>query len=212
MGSEMTLQIGNRTEVITGQDLDRYAENIGLSPIAIDRCSRLFIADIYMHERFGGVEPWVIVQEIAALENGRSIRGTKPALEFEHEPLRGLWHKHYFCARFVARNMINQLARGRSKAIIDGVLHPQSPTIITDEMINELARRLTVEQIDERERLDRLTGEWIVFAKHDGRNYYLCLATHTSGDQVIFDRVVSACLPQFPFLSDIIHIPIPDQF
>lgn len=211
MECEVTLQIGDKTEILTGADLDQYADSIGLSSIAKDRYSGALTADIYVHERFAGIEPWVIVQEVVALETGRSVRGTKPESPFKGELLRGLWHKHYTCARFVARNMINQLGRGKSNRIIAEVLNLESPTIITDVMINELARRLTVEQIEEREQFGELTGEWIVFAKHAGRNYYLCLATHNSGDKAIFDRIVSACLPQFPFLSEIVRLPAPDD-
>jgi hypothetical protein len=40
-----------------------------------------------------------------------------------------------------------------------------------------LVHRLYVDGFEERA-AQRLTGDWIIFAKHDGQNYYLDLATH----------------------------------
>jgi hypothetical protein len=48
---------------------------------------------------------------------------------------------------------------------------------------------------------DELTGEWIIFAEHDGKNYYLCLATRKEGYDVIADKIKSECCPEFPFLQ-----------
>jgi hypothetical protein len=47
-----------------------------------------------------------------------------------------------------------------------------------------------------------LTGEWIVFARHEGQNYYLCLATHDevrANPSVLVERI-SGCTGEFPFL------------
>ena len=52
----------------------------------------------------------------------------------------------------------------------------------------------------ERSRDQRLTGEWIVYARHEGRNYYLCLARHDEEDATIFDRIKNGCVDEFPFL------------
>jgi hypothetical protein len=201
MKCEFTMHIGDKTETVTDADLARYADETGLNHVANDRCSCVFVMDLLLHERFLGVEAWAIVEEIKALEEERCGVGTKPASQFQHEPLRGFWHKHYFCARFVAQNMLNQLAGGRIEAVVNETLDANPPTVITEQIANQLAHRLTVEQIEQREDAGQLTGEWIIFAKHGGQNYYLCLATHHSGDQAIFDRIKSTCFPQFPFLS-----------
>jgi len=57
------------------------------------------------------------------------------------------------------------------------------------------------ESSEERENQSKLTGEWIVFAKHQGRNYYVTLATHTTGDQHTFDEIKSMAHAEFPFLA-----------
>jgi hypothetical protein len=203
MKCEFTIHIGDKTETVRDADLARYADKIGLNRVANDRCSSVFVMDLLLHERFLGVEAWAIVEEIKALEEGRCGVGTKPASQFQHEPLCSLhlWKKHYFSARFVAHNIKNQLGRGKLTRLVNKIFDPQNPRIITEEMITELAHAATVEQIEQREDAGELTGEWIIFAKHEGQNYYLCLATHESGDQALFNRITSTCIPQFPFLS-----------
>jgi hypothetical protein len=201
MRCEVTLHVGNHTDTISDIELDRYADEIGLNAIAKDRCSWAFLMDLLLHERYLGVEAWAIVEEIRALEQGKCGVGTKPASQFQHKPLRGFWHKHYFCARFTAQNILNQLAGGRLETIVNDTLSANLAAIVPDQMWNHLAHTATVQQIEEREDAGRLTGEWIIFAKHHAQNYYLCLAAHDSGDQAIFEKVKSTCFPQFPFLS-----------
>lgn len=52
---------------------------------------------------------------------------------------------------------------------------------------------------------ERLTGEWIVFAKHEGLNYYLTLTTH---DRTLHQddrqQIENICYPEFPFLQEIL--------
>lgn len=199
---EAILQVGDKTETISDNELSRYADEVGLNRIANDRYSRVFALDLLLHERFRGVEAWAIVDDIKALEQGRFDVRTKPAAQFRRAPLRGFWHKHYFSARFVAQNIINQLAGGRGEAVVRATLGAilQGPS--TEQMETQLAHRLTIEPMEEREAAGRLTGEWIIFVKHAGLNYYLCLANHESGDQAIYDRIKSTCFPQFPFLAE----------
>ena len=44
-------------------------------------------------------------------------------------------------------------------------------------------------------------GEWIVFKKHEGKKYYLCLACHYEGDKKIFENKIMKCLSEFPELK-----------
>lgn len=46
-----------------------------------------------------------------------------------------------------------------------------------------------------------LRGEWIVFKKHEGKNYYLCLASHYEDDKTIFEEKLMKCLTEFPELN-----------
>ena len=46
-----------------------------------------------------------------------------------------------------------------------------------------------------------LKGEWIVFKKHEGKKYYLCLACHYEDDKIIFEEKLMKCLVEFPELN-----------
>ncbi|MDY8137506.1 hypothetical protein [Aquimarina sp. 2201CG5-10] len=46
-----------------------------------------------------------------------------------------------------------------------------------------------------------LKGEWIIYKKVDGKKYFLCLATHKEGDEVIYDKKIKTCLEEFPELK-----------
>ena len=48
-----------------------------------------------------------------------------------------------------------------------------------------------------------VTGEWIIFHKHNGLNYYLTLGSHLEDDAAIFARVALACkFDKMPFKFD----------
>ena len=81
------------------------------------------------------------------------------------------------------------------------IFDPNKSPVVTKEMINELSHRVVVESLEDRGANNKLTGEWIVFAKHQGQNYYLCLTNHESGDENIAQSIKSACVPQFSFLN-----------
>lgn len=68
-------------------------------------------------------------------------------------------------------------------------------------MIEELARRATTKHVERRDVEGKLTGEWLIFAKHGGENYYLSLNTHVAGDQFIYDRIMEHCPKNFPELQ-----------
>jgi hypothetical protein len=53
-----------------------------------------------------------------------------------------------------------------------------------------------------------IRGEWIVYAKVDEVNYYLCLATHSEkndNDKAIYDRIIP-CFKEFPELNNILKL------
>jgi hypothetical protein len=60
--------------------------------------SELIWLDMYTLDAGFGVSPHDILSAIKDLENGEPETGIKP--------LKGLWHKHYFSAHFVAKNIL----------------------------------------------------------------------------------------------------------
>lgn len=195
------VHLGDQTEAITSEDLSGYAETVHLNSYAEGRYSWLFVLNMLSYQRLYGINPFQIVDEIRVLEDPTKITKTKPASQFSRIPLKGLWHKHFFCSRFLAHNITNHLSGGKLDKLVSEVLDPNKSPIVTESMIRELSHRVTVEPFEQRAAEGQLTGEWIVFAKHEARNYYLCLATHGTEDQSIYNSIQAACWPQFPFLA-----------
>ena len=190
-----------QSKTFTQAELSEFAHTVGLDRVVKDRYSWLFVMRLFLYMQVHGINPFQIIAEIKVLEEDALSTGTKTATQFSHFPLKGLWHKHYFCARFIAKNIVNELSGGRLSALVEEVLDPARSPIITDEMIKELSHRVVHETLEGRQAQGKLTGEWIIFAKHGGKNYYLSLSTHNAGDQAIFDEIKSICYPQFPFLK-----------
>jgi hypothetical protein len=192
---------GDEPKTITEENLAEYAHHIGLDRIASGRCSWLFVLNLFLFDKINGIDPKLVVEEIEVLEGQGSGIGTKPATQFKKEPLKGLWHKHFFSAHFVPRNLRNQLGKDGIKNLVEEVLDPAKSPVVTVDMVNELSRRVVIDSLEKREELHNLTGEWIIFKKYDSKNYYLCISTHKEGDQVIYDQIKSTCFQQFPFLE-----------
>ncbi|MFA5685018.1 MAG: hypothetical protein WCZ65_06230 [Lysobacteraceae bacterium] len=198
------VHVGTEIKTFTEVELGEYAGLVGLDKAAPGRYSWLFVMQLYLHAEVNGIDPSMIVGELKALEGGTSPAGTKPATEFTREPLKGLWHKHFFSAHFVGHNLANHHAGGRLGKLVEQVMDPKKYPVITAELINKLTHEIVTGAFEKREAQDKLTGEWIVFAKHGGQNYYLCLATHETGDQAIYDQIESACFRQFPALNPVV--------
>lgn len=148
-----------------------------------------------------------ILQEIEVLEctpNARQTR-TKKAAPFTGPLLRGLWHKHHSQAVFIARNLEIQWGldkpRKEPKKLINRITTiVQSSTIPDEKKIEALAEMFVSDGYRERGEAHGITGEWIVYARHEGVNHYLTLGTHTEGDDAIRARVL-ACCGEFPYLD-----------
>lgn len=180
-------------------NLGEYAHLCGLDRVVPGRFSWFFVVQLFVHAELSGVDPTTVVNEIRDLESGWSRLGTKPASEFTRAPLKGLWKKHFFSARYLAKNLLNQLSRECRHELVADAFGPEG-SIITADKIRDLAERVTVGTLERRAAQNKLTGEWIVFAKYGDRNYYLCLATHDAGDEAIHHDVMR-CAGEFPFLS-----------
>ena len=189
-----TVFLNDKELKITNEELSTFADDFGFKNSYKNRVSELLILDLFVYATEFGVSPYDVVEEIENLENGDGTTQTKLATEFTRPPLAGLWHKHYFSAHFLVPNIQNALKGGKLDDLINEVMDPLKSSIITKEMISEFAHRVTNEPVEERANSNKLTGEWIVFAKEAGKNYYLCLNTHNSGDQQIVDRIRENCL------------------
>lgn len=185
-------------------DLTKFASNLGLDVIAPGRYTNLFVFKLYLFIEFEDIECDFILEEIKALEGLSNMApATKPPTKFTREPLKGLWHQHFFASRFAEKNIAAHMTSKRVSETVDRICVPSEP-ILTPKMLDDLAAALTTGAFLEREDNCKLTGEWIVFAEHGGQKYYLTLAPHPEGkegDQRLFDEIKKMGYSKFPFLA-----------
>lgn len=149
-----------------------------------------------------------ILDIIECQENGTTVN-TRP---FNRPPLNGLMHIHHNSTSFRARNILNywkKKSKGKDEVkyqnellteIYSDLLKNYDSTIAAQKVLTVFLNRLHYECVFRN--INEHTGEWIVFAQRDNINYYLCLATHNDGDQVIYDRLK----PCFEELSQLLTI------
>ena len=210
-----TIQKPDKTLEITGGQACQFASHFIRDKDLLSRMSELFLVDLYVYCQEFGVAPGQIIQEIEGMEAGGSTkRGTKPAEPFTREALKGLWHKHFFSALFMAENLRIGLGKGRLRKLVSEALDPsnakpgETHEEYADRVSRELATQTVNETLDLRRGGGKLTGEWIVFARHEGKNYYLSLNTHKDGDPYIRARIIEFCLEEFPFIYGILETPL----
>ncbi len=169
---------------------------VGQSDLA-SRMSEMIWFDILLHNEVFGIDPVEILDAVKEVEAGEVTLRSKRATQFTHEPLKGLWHKHYFAARFMAHNILLGLGKNGLRKIITAELDATKSPVVTEEMLRAVAERVTRGTLETRHEAGKITGEWIVFARHEGKNYYLCLATHGTGDDVVFEKITNGCAQDF---------------
>lgn len=202
---ELTFNVHENGQMrqVTPKELRDYALMYGLENIAAGRYSSLFVLNLMMLDRLNAVDPFQVIEELKFLEGGRPSLQTKPASPFNRDHLKGLWHKHFMPAlpSVMAHNIMNHLGRHGARKLIEEVFDPEKSPVVTQEMIDELSHRIVIESMEKRGAQEKLTGEWIVFAKEEDGNYYLGIWSHTAGDESIASSIKAACVPEFPFVE-----------
>jgi hypothetical protein len=192
-------------------ELQDFANGIGLEQAAPDRYSFLLVLGLFGSFKAGVLNPAEVVHEIRALEAIGPPSRLKPPIQNRYQPLKGLWHKHYLedGIRSTAMNVQRGLNRHGMPLFEQRIREAEAageerymsaddiPALVNDVISGNLRRLADAEA---------LTGEWIVFAQHEARNYYLCLATHESNTHDYVRRQIDAiCCLEFPFLSSMLE-------
>jgi hypothetical protein len=171
-----------------------YAERVSTS-----------LAVLLLALREGRGDYFAVLDELDFLDGVKRSSKAKSPEPFRHPLLRRFWHKHYSSARHIPRNIGLRwgLDRGGNQALDQALAaiareHGEDP----DMWPRVLAHRLTVEGYEAR--AGRLTGEWILYAMHEGRNYYLTLGTHKEGKdpEEPLSRLRRHCAAEWPFLFE----------
>lgn len=198
------IRVHNGTEIeqIDPDKIEELAKFYGLDALIPNRYTSLLVVNLYLLDKVSGVNPAQVIEEIKNLEGLAPSQQTKPATEFKGSFLKGLWHKHFLptLPSSFAHNILNHLGKNGLAKLVEEVFDPAKSSTVTREMIDELAHRVVEESIVDRGAAEKLTGEWIIFAKENGQNYYLCISPHASEDENIANHV-RVCAHEFPFLS-----------
>jgi len=189
---------------VSREELMQYADNnIAFHGLDISRISTVFISQIYQLGISGALNINAIMDEVKYLEGKREVSKTGAEKPFRGKLLKGLHKKHFSDAHFIMKNICLHLGveNGNTKNL-DKILHEaavkKDAGCPEHEIVNYLTHHLTAGAYQERSK-KALTGEWIVFKKHEGKNYYLVLAEH-GNDELISNYVRLAYEMDFNFL------------
>ena len=193
----------------TDEILD-FAKLIGLDSVAPGRYSVLLVLGLFGGFKSGQQGPEKIISEISALEGSGVSTGLKAPTKFIHPPLKGLCHKHHLQDGLpsMALNLQKGLKKFGMPLMNEWIQEAQESgeerifsekhvgPIIADIMSGNW-KRLVDQQA--------LTGEWIIYAQHEGKNYYLCLGTHdTTTHEDLRRQIDAVCCLEFPFLNGLL--------
>lgn len=161
------------------------------------KCSTTLLNQLFYKYIINGLCPTNVLCQIEYIdgikqteptETKKSKFGLKKPTKFKHFPLKNYWHAHYFDARYLPNNLMNCI-----DTLIDIFLRKsQENKKITSSDIDNI--------IQDRIKDNELTGEWIIYTKHEGKTYYLYLANHLDGDINIHKNLMEIIKDDFPLL------------
>jgi len=191
-------------------ELLSFAEAIGLESVVASRYSFLLLLQLFGTTQSGVLNPAKVVSQIRVLEGIEAVRGLKKATQFKHPPLQGLWHQHYLEDGLpsMARNIKKGIGKfglpWLQQKIADAEASGEEKYVTTDDLA-QIAHDAVASNWERLLNSEALTGEWLIFAKHEGLNYYLSIGKHNSGDDLLRSQIDSVCLLEFPFLRNILE-------
>lgn len=203
-------QDGNDISEQTSAELEGVVQATRLDQIAPDRISVLFLLSFFGAYKAGRINPLEVAREIEALEKGETT-GLKPPIQNRYPPLKGLWHKHYMQPGIasLAINVQNGLKQFGIPYVDRKVREAQEAgeeRYFTIDDIAPIANDAVQGNFQRRREAEQLTGEWIVFAKHERLNYYLTLATHDKTTHAHERQLIeNICYHEFPFLEEMLR-------
>ena len=192
-------------------ELLSFAEIIGLESAISGRYSSLLLLGLFGAAKSGMQNPEKIVSQIRVLEGLEENRGLKVATQFKHPPLKGLSHQHYLedgMSSFAlnVQSGLRKFGLPWIKQKIDEATASGEEHYFKVEDVTHIAHDAVASNWTRLANNNLLTGEWLIFAKHDGKNYYLSLGRHNSGDDLLRTQIEAICLPEFPFLENIFKV------
>ncbi|KAA3604383.1 MAG: hypothetical protein DWQ06_04630 [Calditrichaeota bacterium] len=192
---------------LSRKEIERLAkDNADFYNLDINRVSSLLILQIIQLEASRLVSPNNILDEVKYLDGLTSSTLTKKENCFKKLPLKGLFKKHFFCAGFLAQNLMSNFGieyggNKKLKNLINCAFDEDKFGFLDKKSLNKLGYDMIEGAYEERAKSKRLTGEWILYQEFQGKNYYLTLAFHTEKDEDVYRRVCDIYNFDFPFLK-----------
>jgi hypothetical protein len=102
--------------------------------------------------------------------------------QFKGDALRGLWKVHFFDARFMVRNILNEWSMFSSKSdkfekLCARVAAEEEEAPSRVGWQGRLAHEFVMEGYRQRAAKQKVTGEWLNFGVHQQKNIYLSICT-----------------------------------
>jgi hypothetical protein len=194
---------------VTSEDLANFKENnIGLYQVDSSRVSTLLLCQLVSFYKKRTFNVFSITDVIQGLEGCGLGHCSKKEEQFKHAPLKGFWKAHFSDARFLEQNIANHWGLNYENspkflALCEKVAKDEAETPTPHGWPGRLAHHLVITAYEERASRKKLTGEWLIFGKSQGKNYYLAAVKHSSttqGDEEIYATLKHYCAPEFPSL------------
>jgi hypothetical protein len=146
-----------------------------------------------------------IIEEIHYLENPvvKERTRTKKAKKFSGGMLKGFWHTHWFNGD-ASQQAINYRKLLDKEGALESIL--QSISKESDDphvLAKKIADIMISQQYEDITEKKLWTGDWLIYAKYNGLNYYLMLSKHSKlGEDTdpIYLKMKDKCNDQYPFL------------
>lgn len=195
-------------EVSESEAQDFREHDIGLFGVDKGRVSSLLLVQLTSALKQRSFNTFSVTDVIRHLEGLLPTRLATGPEQFKYSPLSHFWKAHFTDARFLLRNVYNELGifsnkSNKLKSLCERVIDQEESEPSAVGWQGRLAHALTVDAYEARAARKEMTGEWIIYGKHEGRNYYLCIAKHSSTKEVgqeIYRAIRRFCENEFPFL------------
>jgi hypothetical protein len=204
--TELTINGENKWD-----EVQAFGQAIRLDAATSGRHSTLLLIELYLHSIVRrAMSPARVIREIQALEGIGVPSKMKPAAPFTRAHLKGLWHQHYLPSGMsaMARNIQNGLRKDGMPWFEQRIRDAQDAgedRYVSEDDIKLIAHDAVIGNWERRSQAKEMTGEWIIYAEHEGSKYYLCLGQHNSGDAALRKNIDAVCAQEFPFLSYILQ-------
>lgn len=196
---------------VTPEEVAHFTANdIGFYGVDASRISQFLKIQLTAFSKHG---PYCSANLTGVIQGLEGVEGNCPPQTdaFRHAPLKGLWKAHFFDPMFMVKNLFNHWGVHSQKnkkfdRLVQQVQQEESLHTSKVGWQGRFAHAFVGDGLNARSKQSKgLTGEWLIYAKHQGQNYYLCAAKHTtpnSHEERQLHSFISAVLKEeFPHVT-----------